>query len=303
MVQQSKPRVIVMTGGTSGFGACTLQYFAKMPDTRVITGARGTGRAVPSGVEVLPLELSSLASVREFAAAVTRQLDGVPIDILVLNAGIRGSKAEERSTEGFGRTFATNHLSHYLLARLLLPNVADHGRIVITSSNMHNPPIKAIGPKSLDIEGWAHPTKGGSGDGVRSYCASKLCNLMTALSFDRLDEVKARDISVIAFNPGLTGGVAATGASVISRILVGVMQLTVFPLLRLFNPVFTPNTPEHSGRMLADVALGKIDPPPGQVYVSLVKGEPTFETPSDLARSQPDQDRLWRESAGMVGLA
>lgn len=208
MVQSDTRRVVVMTGATSGFGTYTLQQIAGQPNTRVIIGARGTGRTAPPGVEIIPLDLASLTSVRDFADTVKRQLGDARVDILLLNAGIHGSDAGQRSAEGYGLTFAVNHLAHYLLARLLLPHIADNGRLVITSSNMHNPPIKRIAPKKLDLQEWAHPTENGSGTGIRSYTASKLCNLMTALSFARLEDVKARQINVIAFNPGLTGGVA-----------------------------------------------------------------------------------------------
>lgn len=302
MNQSKSQNVIVMTGATSGFGVYTVREFAALPDTRVIIGARGSGRTVPPGVEVIPLDLASLASVREFADAVKRQLGETRINILILNAGMRGSDADQRSAEGYGLTFAVNHLAHYLLARLLLSSMADHSRLVITSSNMHNPPIKALRPKSFELEEWAHPTKGGSGDGIRAYSVSKLCNLMTAESFARLDEVKARDISVIAFNPGLTGGVGGGDASALQKGIFSVVTHTLYPLIGLFRPEFVMNTPEHSGKMLAAVALGTLAPPPGRIYISLVKGVPTFPDPSELARDRKSQDRLWRESAAMVGI-
>lgn len=302
MNQSKSHNVIVMTGATSGFGVYTVREFAALPDTRVIIGARGSGRTVPPGVEVIPLDLASLASVREFADAVKRQLGETRINILILNAGMRGSDADQRSAEGYGLTFAVNHLAHYLLARLLLSSMADHSRLVITSSNMHNPPIKALRPKSFELEEWAHPTKGGSGDGIRAYSVSKLCNLMTAESFARLDEVKARDISVIAFNPGLTGGVGGGDASALQKGIFSVVTHTLYPLIGLFRPEFVMNTPEHSGKMLAAVALGTLAPPPGRIYISLVKGVPTFPDPSELARDRKSQDRLWRESAAMVGI-
>lgn len=296
-------RVVVMTGATSGFGVHTMQLVAALPDMQVIIGARGSGRSAPPGVTILPLDLASLASVRAFAQAVVHQLGDTRIDVLVLNAGLHGSSADQRSADGYGVTFAVNHLAHYLLARLLLPYMADHSRLVITSSNMHDPPIKAIGPKALDLTAWAYPTKHGSGDGIRSYTASKLCNLMTAQSFARLDTVTARSISVIAFNPGLTGGAGGRDASAVQKAVLTIIMRTIFPLIGLFRPEFVMNTPEHSGKMLADVALGTITPPQGRVYVSLVKGKPTFPHPSDLARNHEAQDRLWRESASMVGLA
>ncbi|WP_141686836.1 SDR family NAD(P)-dependent oxidoreductase [Bradyrhizobium sp. LMTR 3] len=291
-----------MTGATSGLGAHALAQIVAQSNTRVFVGARGSGRTVPEGVEVLPLELASLANVRAFADALTRRLGDTRINLLVLNAGLHGSNAKQRSADGYGLTFAVNHLAHYLLAQLLLPHMAEHSRLVITSSNMHNPPFKRIAPKSLDLQEWAHPTPNGSGAGIRSYTASKLCNMMTALSLARLDEVKVRQINVVAFNPGLTGGVAGRDASALQRAFVKALTRTVFPLIGLFRPEFVMNTPEHSGNMLANVALGAISPPPGRIYVSLVKGEPTFPDPSELARSQEAQDRLWRESAAMLGI-
>lgn len=300
MEKAKAQRVVVMTGATSGLGSHALQYIAAQPDTRIFIGARGSGRSAPPGVEILPLDLASLASVCDFAHAVKQQLGDERIDILVLNAGLHGSNADQRSEDGYGLTFAVNHLAHYLLARLLLPVMADRARLVITSSNMHNPPIKRIAPRTIDVQEWAHPKPNGSGDGIRSYTASKLCNLMTALSFARSESVKARQISVVAFNPGLTGGVAGRDASVLQRCLVTALTRTVFPVIGLFRPEFVMNRPEHSGRMLADVALGKIAPPPGRVYVSLVKGRPTFPDPSELACDRDAQDRLWRESEALA---
>jgi NAD(P)-dependent dehydrogenase (short-subunit alcohol dehydrogenase family) len=302
-MDQAKPqRVVIMTGATAGLGAHAVQHIAAQPDTRVIVGARGSGPTVPRGVEVIPLDLASLNRVREFAAAVTRQLGDVPIDILVLNAGMQTASTEARSADGYELTFAVNHLAHYLLARLLLPHMADHGRLVITTSDTHDPAITPMGPKSLDPQALARPGKSGFGTGPRAYSSSKLCNIMTALSFAALDEVKARQINVIAFNPGLTVGTwLGRDASRASRIFITLMMHSVFRLVAVFRPEFTIGTPERAGEALAEVALGAITLPRGRIYISLVKGEPTFPDPSKLARSQDAQDQLWRESATMVG--
>jgi hypothetical protein len=54
---QVKPqRVVVMTGVTAGLGAHAVQHIAAQPGTRVIIGARGSGRTVPLGTEVIPLD-------------------------------------------------------------------------------------------------------------------------------------------------------------------------------------------------------------------------------------------------------
>ena len=61
-------------------------------------------------------------------------------------------------------------------------------------------------------------------------------------------------------------------------------------------------TPERAGEALAAVALGELNPPPGQIYISLVKGQPTFPSPSELAQSRDAQNQLWHESAAMAGI-
>ena len=69
MSETNPKHIMVMTGATSGIGAQAVKRFAASPDTLILTGARGKGRAV-SGAEVFPLDLASLASVRAFADAV-----------------------------------------------------------------------------------------------------------------------------------------------------------------------------------------------------------------------------------------
>jgi hypothetical protein len=72
---------------------------------------------------------------------------------------------------------------------------------------------------------------------------------------------------------------------------------------QLFRPEYVMGRPERSGEALAGAALGAFTPPTGRIYTSLVKGEPTFPNPSELARSRAAQDHVWRESASLVGLA
>lgn len=303
-MNQVKPqRVVVMTGATAGLGAHALQHIAAQPGTRVIVGARGSERPVPLGVDVMPLDLASLASVRNFAEAVTWQLGEARIDVLVFNAGMQTANNERRSADGYELTFAVNHLAHYLLARLLVSRMAQDGRLVITTSETHDPAVTPIAPRTLEPQVLAHPTKSGLGSGIRAYAASKLCNLLTAQSFASLDEVKARRITVVAFSPGLTGGTSLGRDSPrVMRAIVTLLMHTVFRLVGLFRPEYVIGTPERSGEALAEVALGTVTPPPGRIYLSLVKGQPAFPHPSELARSREARDRLWLESAAMVSL-
>ena len=89
------PRVVVMTGATSGLGVYAVQRIAAQPNTRVIIGARGSIKAVPQGIEIVHLDLASLTSVREFASAVIDRLGKTRIDILILNAGVQNASNDK----------------------------------------------------------------------------------------------------------------------------------------------------------------------------------------------------------------
>jgi NAD(P)-dependent dehydrogenase (short-subunit alcohol dehydrogenase family) len=298
--QSSDAGVLVMTGSTSGIGAHAVRRIAEQPGARVIIGARGSERAGPDGAEVLPLDLASLANVREFADAVARQLGEDRVDMLVLNAGAQYRRADQRSADGFELTFAVNHLSHYLLARLLLPAVADGGRIVVTTSDAHDPRITSHAPTRLDIEEWAHPVDRSSG--FRAYAASKLCNLLATRSLAALEDVNARGITVIAYNPGLTGGTSLTRAQPAAMRMMTRLARPLFLLAARVRPQFHMGTAERAGEALAQLSVGTATPPPGRVYASLVRGEITYPDPSELAQSDDARDQLWRDSEAMLGM-
>jgi NAD(P)-dependent dehydrogenase (short-subunit alcohol dehydrogenase family) len=219
--------------------------------------------------------------------------------MLVLNAGIQTSDTKQRTVDGFEPTFAVNHLAHYLLARLLVPCMADDGRLVITTSDTHDPAVFSGAPKTLDPEAFAHPDKNKGGVRYSAYPASKLCGLLTARSFAAFAKVQPPHITAIAYNPGLTLGTGLNRDA--PRFLRLLMPVILLPL-SIFKPQFRSGTPERAGEALAQLTLGEINPPAGRVYASLVRGELTFPDPSALAQSDEARDLLWRESAAMVGL-
>lgn len=291
---------IVMTGATAGIGAEALKHFIKLPDTNIYIGARGGKRIVPEGTSVFSLDLSSLKSVRLFADRVKQHLGNTKIDVLILNAGVQATDNKKRSEEGFELTFATNHLAHYLLARLFVPNMATGGRVIITTSDAHDPAVIPFGPKTLNIGQLAYPNEQ-SPKGMAFYAATKLCNLLTAMalptSFDENGNVR-----IVAFNPGLTGDTSLMGRqSSFIKLLVSAIR-PLFYIVSIFKPAFFMGTAKRSGEALSELALGKIIPPNGQIYASLVRGKLTFPSPSQLSKDNTLRELLWKESAIMVGL-
>jgi NAD(P)-dependent dehydrogenase (short-subunit alcohol dehydrogenase family) len=289
---------IVMTGATTGIGAAAAQRLAR-PGVRLITGSRsGSG---PSGAEVLPLDLASLASVNAFAGAVTAALAGGGIDALVLNAGGQRPDLDARSADGFELTFATNHLAHYLLLRRLAPLLNTGARVVITASGTHDPAENTGLPPPRHAEAFllANPARdpgvGGRFPGLHAYTASKLANVMTALVFAGSAEARDRRLVVTAYDPGLTPG---TG---LVRDQMWVVRTLVWPLLPLLQPFRSGmNSLDAAGRGLADLATTEV-PPPGRVYASLRKARLTWPDPSELARDPVAAAKLWAESADLVG--
>ena len=287
-------KTVVMTGGTSGLGEYAAQLMSETQGVSLLLGTRGVVR---SNIETLPLDLARLKSVRQFAEAVTEKLGDTPIDVLVLNAGAQFGNLNQRTEDGFEATFAVNHLAHYLLLRLLLPELALDAVVVITTSDTHDPSINPIAPEYLDPEQSAHPdAKGGFTAGFRAYANSKLCNLLTARGLAASGNARARNLRVVAYNPGLTPGTSLFRVWPLwARMLMG-LAATVRPMARL-------NTIAQAGGSLADLALGRVDPPAGRIYASLVKGRLTWPDPSELARNDNEMLTLWRDSARMVQLA
>ncbi|MGB0919758.1 MAG: SDR family NAD(P)-dependent oxidoreductase [Alphaproteobacteria bacterium] len=117
---------ILMTGATSGLGLEVARNLAAV-GADLVVGARNPEKAddlkavVPaSQLTLLPLDLASLASVRTLAEAVKDH----SFDAVALNAGLQFTGPQPLTADGVCNSFATNHLGHFLLAHLLLPQMA-----------------------------------------------------------------------------------------------------------------------------------------------------------------------------------
>lgn len=95
-------------------------------------------------IEVGIVDTSSLESVQRFSRGFLESLDGNPLDMLFLNAGISGLPLNSDGTnvlsrDGIEMLFATNVVGHHLLYKLLEPSIVHKdrttpARIVLTSS-------------------------------------------------------------------------------------------------------------------------------------------------------------------------
>ena len=197
-------RAAVVTGANGGLGLETARALA-VSGAHVVMAARNQDKAVAAEanirashpkalLEVVPLDLGSLKSVR---AAADRILAGHDrVDILVNNAGLMAIP-ERRTEDGFEMQFGVNHLGHFALTALLLPALlrADAARVVSVTSTAHHMG-RAIDPANPHLEGRYGPW--------RAYGQSKLANFHFGLGLQlRFEAAGVKAASLIA-HPGLS---------------------------------------------------------------------------------------------------
>jgi NAD(P)-dependent dehydrogenase (short-subunit alcohol dehydrogenase family) len=86
---------------------------------------------------------------------------------IVCNAGIQIVSGTTFTEDGFETTFAVNHLGHFLLVNLLLRNLIAPARIVVVSSDTHDP-LQKTGMPAPDYENAVLPAlPGKSKDSVQ----------------------------------------------------------------------------------------------------------------------------------------
>ena len=170
-------KTAIITGANTGIGLETAVDFAQR-NGRVILACRSKEkgeaaveqvkkRSGNNNVVFMPLDLSSLDSVRSFCASV---LDSEPrLDILVNNAGVMACPYA-KTADGFEMQFGVNHLGHFLLTNLLLDRLkeAPAARIVNVSSAAH-----AFGKLNFDDLNSAQ-----SYSSYGAYGQSKLANIV-----------------------------------------------------------------------------------------------------------------------------
>lgn len=180
----SGDKVVVITGATSGIGKATAFRVADLGVRLVLVGRNETkGIEVVSRIrssspqcicEFLRADLSNLTRVRELASIINDRYDRV--DVLINNAGGRFSQFEQ-TADGLERTFATNHLGHFLLTALILDRIlnAPAARIITVGSGAH---FGVDGTPSWVLQRSDYERR-------LAYAASKLANIVFAYELAR----------------------------------------------------------------------------------------------------------------------
>jgi NAD(P)-dependent dehydrogenase (short-subunit alcohol dehydrogenase family) len=190
----------IVTGASGGLGAETARALAER-GARVTLTARDAAKGEAAAetirkstgnprVEVLPLELLSLDSVRAFAKEVAARHGR--LNVLINNAGVMACPLA-RTADGWESQFATNHLGHFLLTSLLTPLLVASApsRVISVSSRGHR-----FSPVVFDdIHFQRRPY-----DKWSAYGQSKTANVLFAVELDR--RLAARGVRANALHPG-----------------------------------------------------------------------------------------------------
>jgi NAD(P)-dependent dehydrogenase (short-subunit alcohol dehydrogenase family) len=139
--------------------------------------------------------------VRAFAAAELAL--GIPLDLLIINAGVYAPKKRRETVDGFEVQFGTNVLGHFALTALLMPALE---RAAVTESQA---------PRVVTIASIAHKRARLNFDDLQSaksyspsgsYGQSKLADLMFSFELDRRLRTAGPPISgvmSVAAHPGV----------------------------------------------------------------------------------------------------
>jgi NAD(P)-dependent dehydrogenase (short-subunit alcohol dehydrogenase family) len=192
----------LVTGANSGIGLVEARELARHgadvvlavrnTDAGEAAAARIRGIGVPGAVRVERLDLASQESVH----ALADRFEG-PLHLLVNNAGVMTPPRYRETTDGFELQFGTNHLGHFALTGLLMPQLlaAPAPRVTTVSSIAHHNGDGAV------CEG--NPADGYSAN--RAYGRSKLANLLFATELQRRATASGSTLTSTAAHPGISG--------------------------------------------------------------------------------------------------
>lgn len=198
----ANPRTIVITGANSGIGLASTFHFARKGD-RVVMACRSLDKAnaakdqiraeVPdANLVVLPLDVSSLDSVQEFARLFAEQVG--QLDVLINNAGIVAIPLS-RNSAGHEMQLATNYLGAFALTGLLLPhfNPQRQGRVVSIGSLAHKfgkLPVEDLNWEKAAYNEW------------KAYANSKVATLSFTIDLNRRLQAGGYNIMSLGAHPG-----------------------------------------------------------------------------------------------------
>lgn len=278
-----REKVIVITGATSGIGAVAADKLAAM-GARVVTVARSRerGEATVSRLrQIAPgrrhsvyyADLSRISETERVAAEIAAAEPR--IDVLINNAGALFGKREVTG-EGLELTFATNHMSYFVLTRALRERLlaSAPARVINTSSEAH----RGVNIKFDDLQ-FTHGFIG-----LTAYRRSKLCNILFTRELAR--QFAGTGVTANSLHPGFVNTRFGDETKGSMRYL--------FRAAKTF--AISPQKGAETIVFLASAA--EVEDVTGEYFYRCRTKAPTSEAQDDLAAR-----RLWEESVKIASQA
>lgn len=289
-------RVMIVTGANSGIGYEAALALAKRK-AEVVLACRNQEKAkaaadriqavVPAArLELIPLDLSKLQSIREFSE---RFHEGHSrLNALINNAGVM-ALPKCATADGFEMQFGTNHLGHFALTGQVLDLLlaTEGSRVVNVSSIAH----KFGKIRFHDLQAEKSYSKWGA------YGQSKLANLLFTHELDRrLKEAGSGTISV-ACHPGW----AATNLQEAGPRMEG------SKLMEKLSAWGNAMLAQDAAAGALPTVFATVEPLRGNEYVGPTRlmgwhGPPEIIEPLPKARDPETAKRLWEESEELTGV-
>jgi NAD(P)-dependent dehydrogenase (short-subunit alcohol dehydrogenase family) len=299
--------VYIVTGANSGSGFATAKQLAEQGATDV-----GACRRVEAGkeafadlgdirgsVEIMELDLASLASIRRFAEAFLAKYNR--LDGLVNNAGVMHTP-EGRTENGFETQIGINYLGHFLLTELLLDILKANApsRIVNVSSVAHAGMSGYYG--EIDFEDLHFENK--EYNAYQAYANSKLANVLHALDLAR--RLEGTSVSAFSVHPGwIRSNLIADSGGAVGRFVQNVLLRPFSGLLgtmswfegaqTTLHCLLDDDAPNHSGEYYSQNSIlypNKENRPGGW----------PMKSPNPLAHDTELAEKLYHHSIEWVGL-
>ena len=274
-------KTVVITGATSGIGEVAADRLAAK-GARIVIVARDKSRAETTlrhlGA-IAPQEahtacyadLSKLSEMKRVAGDIAAACPR--IDVLINNAGAMFA-SRHVTEDGLEKTFATNHMSYFVLSNLLKGCLVEGGRIVNTASDAHK-------GSRLDFEDLQSAN---NYSGFRVYGRSKLCNILFTRELAR--RLKGTGVTANCLHPGFVA--TRFGNESGGLLSLGIRAAKAFAL-----------TPQQGAETIVYLASSRDVAGVSGAYFHKCRQD----TPSREAQNDADAKRLWEMSARLAGLA
>jgi len=265
--------VVVVTGATGAIGSATAAVLVRR-GARVVLMARPSDRldaltkklgGEEKRVGSVPVDLSSLASVRSAAREISRTAGHVDA---LLNIAATFSSEYAKTKEGFEVMLATNYLGPFLFTNLLRDSLVGRGRVItVTAPSSTRVDMKRLMDKKTF-------------SALDTFGATKAANLL--FTFELARRAKRWEVRANACHPGLVRS--------------DLMREAWAPIRVVTRIVSGP--PDRAAEDLADLA---ISPAHEGTTGWLFKGTKRIDPPKSTMDEEA-QGALWKRTAELVEL-